>query len=236
MKITLFAGKTFDYEKALGFPIKVIKSATAKRLTLRIDAKTHQPVLTIPKRCSSARAVDFVDSQQDWITNNLARLPQTKNFSHGDVISIMGQDYTISHQPQLRSGDQLQDGQLIISGQTEFLHRRVSDFLKKLALQELSQRSQEQAKQLNCNLNNVCIKDTKSRWGSCSSNQNINYNWRIIMAPDFVIDYMIAHEVAHLAHQDHSSNFWQCVENMCPNYKEGRAWLKIKGKNLYTYE
>lgn len=236
MKITLLTGKTFDYEKALGFAIKVIKSATAKRLTLRIDAKNRIPVLTLPKRCSSSKALDFVESHRDWINNNLARLPISKSFAVDNIVSIIGQNYTIVHQPQSRRGVYLQEDKLMVSGQLEFMHRRVRDFLKKTALDELYNRSMAYAQKLNCTLNNVCIKDTKSRWGSCSSNHNINYNWRVIMAPEFVIEYLVIHEVAHLLHQDHSSDFWQCVAELCPDYKEGRAWLKVKGKNLYTYE
>ena len=235
MKITLFTGKTFNIEEAIDFPIKVIKSVVAKKLTLRIDAKKRLPVLTIPKRCSAQKAIDFAMSHRDWINNNLAKLPVSEFFKDGDEISIMGKCYKISHQEQAKSGAFIADEELIVSGKTEFLHRRVSDFLKSKAKVDFYKLSQEKAALINQELNNVCIKDTKSRWGSCSNRRNINYNWRIIMAPDYVIDYLISHEVAHLKHQNHSADFWNCVQDICPNYKEGEHWLKLRGKSLYQY-
>ena len=118
----------------------------------------------------------------------------------------------------------------------EFLHRRICDFIKKQSQKELLLLSQQKASLINKKVNNVTLKDTKSRWGSCSSLSNINYNWRIALAPDYVIDYLVSHEVSHLKHQDHSRNFWQCVKNLCPKCAEGRLWLKQKGKELYQYQ
>ena len=92
------------------------------------------------------------------------------------------------------------------------------------------------AEKIGCQVKNVAIKDTKSRWGSCSTLDNINYNWRIALAPEFVISYLIAHEVSHLRHQDHSKEFWQCVKSLFPRCGEGRLWLKQHGKDLYLYE
>lgn len=235
MKITLLTGKTFDIEEELGFPIKIIKSAIAKRLTLRIDEKARIPVLTLPKYCSSRKAVQFVESHRDWITNMLARVPQSHLFAADEEISVFGKKYIICHQPERRGGAFFEDSKLIVCGKPEFIHRRITDFLKKLAAEKLLELSQQKASLIGCQVHNVCIKDTKSRWGSCSNRNNINYNWRIILAPAYVIDYLVCHEVAHLAHQDHSTAFWNCVANLCPDYKEGRAWLKIKGKSLYQY-
>ena len=165
----------------------------------------------------------------------LARLPVLQNFGNGDIISVMNRKYTIDHQPEQYGGAFLKGRHLIVTGQEEFLHRRVTDFLKKIAHQELLELSRQKAARIGCQIHNVCIKDTKSRWGSCSSKNNINYNWRIVMAPDYVIDYLVSHEVAHLAHQNHSPAFWECVAFLCPGYEEGRHWLKIRGKELYHY-
>lgn len=235
MKITLLTGKTFDIAEQLGFPIRVVKSPLAKRLTLRIDEKARIPVLTIPKYCSARKAVSFAESHRDWITNMLARIPQSRSFADGDILSVLGRDYTLSHQPQKRGGVFFSGRKIIVSGEAEFFHRRVSDFLKELARKEFFNLSCQKAAQINRIVHNVCIKDTKSRWGSCSTKNNINYNWRIIMAPAYVIDYLVSHEVAHLAHPDHSPEFWHCVAFLCPDYQEGRAWLRVKGKTLYQY-
>lgn len=146
----------------------------------------------------------------------------------------MGKPITIIHTPDKR-GVCLENDRLLVGGNIEFLHRRVTDFIKKHAKQFLYNLSQAYADKLNCTINNIVIKDTKSRWGSCSNKRNINYNWRIALAPDFVINYLVCHEVSHLVHQNHSSDFWQCVANLCPDHELARHWLKANGKELYKY-
>ncbi len=236
MKITLLTGKTFDIQEALGFEIKVIKSPRAKRLTLRIDSKERLPVLTIPERCSAKKAVAFAKEHQDWIERSLARLPQTKKFENGEQISLFGQTVTIRHNSKLRKGTFLEDNVLNVSGEAEFLHRRVKDYIKEQAKNEFYKRSKLLAEKLGCSLHDVTIKDTKSRWGSCSSLHNINYNWRIALAPENVINYLMAHEVAHLKHQDHSRAFWRCVRELYPEAETGKVWLRLHSKELYLYE
>lgn len=236
MKITLLTGKTFDIREALGFEIKVVKSPRAKRLTLRIDTKEHLPVLTLPERCSAKRAVAFAKEHQDWIERSLARLPQTKRFEDGEQISLFGQIVTIRHNSKLRKGTFLEDNVLNVSGEAEFLHRRVKDYIKKQAKNEFYKRSKLLAERLSCPLHDVTIKDTKSRWGSCSSMHNINYSWRIALAPENVINYLMAHEVAHLKHQDHSRAFWRCVRELYPEAESGKVWLRLHSKELYLYE
>ena len=235
MKITLLTGRTFDIQEQLGFEIKVVRSAQAKRLTLRIDEKARIPVLTIPPRCLTRKAVDFVNAHRDWITNMLARIPVSRSFADGDVISIMGKKYTAGHKPGPRGGPCINQNQLMGCGAKDFMPRRVTDFVKKTAHDRLLELSRQKAALIDRVVHSVSIKDTKSRWGSCSSKSNINYNWRIVLAPAHVIDYLVCHEVSHLRHQDHSPAFWDCVASLCPDYQEGRAWLKVKGKELYRY-
>ena len=191
MKITLLTGKTFDIQAALNMDIKIIKSAQAKRLTLRIDTKERLPILTIPHRCSAKRAIEFVELHRAWLEENLEKIPVAKRFENGEIISIMGKEYTINHCPQKRCGVLIDENNLIVSGSKEFLHRRICDFIKKNAKEELYKKSKILAAKIGCRVNSVSIKDTKSRWGSCSSLENINYNWRISLAPKYVIDYFL---------------------------------------------
>lgn len=234
MKITLLTGQTFDFSKHLGFEIKVIKSPQAKRVTLRIDEKRHLPVLTIPKYCSQTKALKFLDDHRDWIINMMARLPKACGFTDGETFSFFGKQYTVQH-IENHKGTCFEEACLKVGGKPEFLHRRITDFLKEQTLKHLSEITVKKAKELNCRVSSVAIKDTKSRWGSCSTLGNINYNWRICMAPEYAIDYLICHEVSHLKHPNHSADFWNTVKSICPNFEEGRHWLKIKGKNLYKY-
>lgn len=235
MKITLLTGKTFDISAEVGMDIKVIRSDKSGKLILRIDSKERIPVLSIPRFCSQRRAVKFVNENMDWILKSLAKLPEIKRFSDGDTISLFGQNIIISHRPEEKGGVWLENNLLCVSGDAEFLHRRVRDYIRRRAEEEFYIRSKELAEKIGCKLNGVVIKDTKSRWGSCSSLNNINYSWRIAMAPDFVIDYLIAHEVSHLKHHDHSDAFWECVATLCPEWARGNSWLRRNGKSLYAY-
>ncbi len=236
MKITLLTGKTYNIQEAFEFPLKVIKSPRAKRLTLRIDAKEHCPVLTLPPRCTQKQAIEFVNLHYNWIAEGLQSLPQRQKFASGQNISLFGKEVQICHAPEKRWGARVEKGVLYVSGDSEFTHRRVKDFIKKEAQAKFFKLSQKLAAKIACQVHDVVIKDTKSRWGSCSSLGNINYNWRLALAPQFVIDYIIAHEVSHLKHQNHSAVFWQCVASLCPNFEQGQSWLKQHGKELYVFE
>ena len=236
MKITLLTGKTFDIKRDLGFDIIVRTSPQAKKLSLRVDSKARMPALTIPKYCSKKKAVAFVKDNILWLERQLQKLPETKPFQDKDKISLFGQIYKIKHNPKTRSGVFIQDNIIYVSGDAEFLSRRVKDFIKTEAKKHFLSLSRRKAKRIDCQVNNVVIKDTRSRWGSCSTNNNINYNWRIALAPTEVIDYIVSHEVAHLEHQDHSRNFWNCVKKLCPKYLVGKNWLKTSSKELYIYE
>lgn len=237
MKITLLSGKTFEINADLGFDMKVVHSSRSRRLSLRIDKKDRMAVLTIPKYCSKKKAVSFVESHQDWVLNNLQKIPELKNFQNNDTISLFGQKYTIEH-TEIRGNTHLDKKNhiLYVSGGIEFLHRRVKDFIKKLALKEFTKRSEAVADKIGKKVHNVCIKDTKSRWASCSTLNNINYSWRLALAPEFVIRYIVAHEVSHLKHQDHSAYFWALVDFLEEDAEKGRDWLTENGHLLYMYK
>lgn len=240
MRIILLTGKTSDLpqkiQHELDFPVKIIQSPRARKLTLRIDSKERLPVLSVPKRCPVKKAVDFVNQHKKWIMESLEKIPISKTFENGETFSLFGQEVTICHNPGLKQGVFLENDTLYVSGEKEFLHRRIRDFIKKRAKEVFYAKSRELAQKIGSHVKDVTIKDTKSRWGSCSSMCNINYSWRIALAPEFVINYLIAHEVSHLKHQDHSRNFWHCVRTLEPECSRGRLWLKQHGKELYLYE
>lgn len=235
MKITLLTGKTFELEKEFPFPLKVVRSRRSRRLTLRIDSKKREAVLTMPGLCTQKKAWQFVREHQQWVEQKLAEIPVARDFEDGKVISLLGQEVVIRHNAQSLSAAHLTGGVLEVGGQKAFLHRRVKDFIKRCAREELLRRSRLLAAKIGCTVENVAVKDTISRWGSCSTLNNINYNWRIALAPECVIDYLTAHEVAHLRHHDHSPEFWRCVQELCPQSAAGRLWLKMHGRELYLY-
>lgn len=236
MKITLLTGRIFDISEAVGMNIKVVPARTSWKISLRIDYKEHIPVLSVPRFCSRKRAINFVQEHMDWLIENLSNLPPVKRFTNGLTFSLLGYDVTICHCPEQRCGTYLNGNILCVSGSEEFLHRRVRDYIKKTAEKEFYECSVTLASKIGQKVNGVSIKDTKSRWGSCSTLQHINYSWRIALAPREVIDYLLAHEVAHLKYQNHSAAFWACVAVLNPNWQSGHDWLKKNGKSLYEFE
>ena len=235
MKITLLTGKIYNIENEFEFPLEVRKSPRATKLSLKIDAKKRVPVLTMPIFCSEKRALKFVKENEVWVQNALLKIPEVRLFQDGENISLFGQQVQICHSDETRL-TKLEENKLLVGGDIEFLHRRVKDYIKNKAKTEFLSRSKILAEKIGCELKSVAIKDTKSRWGSCSTLHNINYNWRIALAPDFVIEYLMAHEVSHLKHPDHSPEFWQCVKNLCPDMEHGNSWLKKFSKNLNVYQ
>lgn len=235
MKITLLTGQTFNLENEFDFPLKVNSAWKNKRLTLRIDTKKREVILSMPKFCSAKKAKEFISLHLDWIEKNLQKLPAVKYFEDGETISVCGKEIRLCHEPNSLSAAFEKDGILHVGGNKLFFHRRVKDYIYREAKVDFTRRSKIFSEKLGYQFKSITIKDTKSRWGSCSSLSNINYNWRIALAPEYVIDYLIAHEVSHLKHPNHASEFWQCVKALYPQSTNGRSWLKKNGANLYLY-
>ena len=235
MKITLLTGKTFNLENAFDFPLKVNTSFKIRRLNLRIDHKKRMVVLSMPKLYSQKKAFEFIHAHIDWIEDKLAHLPQIKEFEDGETINLFGNPVTVCY--DISAGaPRLKGNVLYLGGQKEFLHRRVRDYIKREAKKVFYQKSKALADKLDCRLAGITIKDTKSRWGSCSTLKHINYNWRIALAPLPVIDYLMAHETAHLKHQNHSPAFWKTLKELYPEYQNGKDWLQKHGNELYLYQ
>lgn len=235
MKVTLLTGKIYDLETAFSFPLCVCTKLGTRRMSVRIDTKKRRAILNLPCLISYKRAYAFVLEHQNWIESELSKIPPEKLFQDHVSFLLFGQEITILHLPQSLSAPYLEGNTLYLGGDPLFIHRRVKDYIKKAAKKEFLRRSRFYAEKLNVHISSVIIKDTTSRWGSCSSLHNLNYNWRIALAPDFVIDYLMAHEVSHLKHPDHSPAFWRCVKILYPGAALGRSWLKANGGKLYEY-
>ena len=131
MKITLLTGKTFDLENSFDFDLKVLSSFKYKKLTLRIDTKNAQAVLTMPKFCSTKKAYEFVSSKQDWIISHLSNLPKVKDFEDGETFMFLGQEVTICHLKNSTRAVYKENNTLFVGGDIAFLHRRIKDYIKK---------------------------------------------------------------------------------------------------------
>ena len=168
MKITLLTGKTFEIERAAGLPLKVVSPPRCRRLALRIDPKERQAVLNLPPSCPVGRALKFVEENRGWIEAHLLAVPESRPFADGAEISLFGEKVTIRHCPDLKGGVFVENGELKVSGEAAFLPRRVRDFIRREAAGRLLELSRQKAALIGCRVNRVTIKDTKSRWGSCS--------------------------------------------------------------------
>ena len=226
------------------FRIALKRVTGARSYTLRVRAATRDVVLTMPKRSSVASAKEFAERHAAWIGARLARLPHPVPFEPGSRIPIRGIEHVIVHRPEARGTvwvETLADGwfshsqALIVAGELPHLHRRVADFLKREARKDLESAVRRHCSVLEVAARKVTIRDTTSRWGSCSATGSLNFSWRLILAPPFVLDYLAAHEVAHLKHMNHSPRFWALATKLAPETQRAEAWLQANGTNLHRF-
>jgi predicted metal-dependent hydrolase len=219
------------------------RSPSAKRFTLRIRNASGDVTLTMPKRSAVADARDFAERYAAWIGARLKRLPRPVPFASGAIIPVRGIDHVVLHRPESRgtvwvAPHDAPDGPalaLCVSGGADHLARRVSDHLKTAARKDLEVAVAAHCGTLGLKARSVTVRDTVSRWGSCSSTGALNFSWRLILAPTFVLDYLAAHEVAHLVHMNHSEAFWRIARRLAPEADRAEAWLNAHGAALHRY-
>jgi len=233
------AYEIFIAHEAETFRIAVRRSAQARRYTLRLRPSRQDLVLTMPQRGSLRSAQEFAERHRGWIAEKMARLPQTIPFADGAIVPLRGLDHRIVHQPQprglVRVCAEAGGFELHVFGELAHISRRISDFLRREARKDLAAAVARHSATLNLPVRSISLKDTRSRWGSCSSRGALNFSWRLILAPAYVLDYLAAHEVAHLKHMDHSDAFWAVTRQLCPAMDVAERWLKQHGASLHLY-
>ncbi|BBF94543.1 M48 family metallopeptidase [Blastochloris tepida] len=220
--------------------VAVRRSARAQRYTLRLRAAERDAVLTVPKRGSMAEAAVFAERHAAWLMARLSRLPPQVSFLDGASVPLRGVVHRIEHRPGMRGTAWTEDGadgtpRLVVAGEAPHVPRRVHDFLVRQARADLTEASTRHAAAVGREISRITLRDVRSRWGSCSASGRLSFSWRIVMAPPWVIDYLAAHEVAHLVHLDHSHRFWSLVAELCPGYAAARQWLRRHGAELHRY-
>lgn len=220
--------------------VRLRRHAQARRYTLRIHAATREVVLSMPPRGSLKQANEFAQKHGAWIAARLRRLPQAAPFAHGTVLPLRGIDHRIEHRRAARGTVWVECGDdgaqlLCVAGEAPHVPRRVRDFLKREAKRDLETASRQAAQVLGVAVARVSIRDQASRWGSCSTTGVLSYSWRLIMAPPYVLDYLAAHETAHLIEMNHSRRFWRLVERICPHMSRAKTWLNAHGTDLHRY-
>jgi len=220
--------------------IAVKQTARARRYSLRLPSGGGDPVLTLPPTARFAEALDFVDRHRAWLAERLAKRPEAVAFADGASVPLRGIDTRIVHRPGARGTPRLEtEGDaavLVVTGAIEHLPRRVLDFLRKEARRDLEAAVERHAGALAVKPKAIRLKDTRSRWGSCTATGELSFSWRVIMAPDFVLDYLAAHEVAHLRELNHSHRFWRLLRDTCPDMDRGQHWLKRHGARLHAFK
>ena len=222
------------------YSIRLRRHRRARRYTLRIHPSDREAILTMPPRGTIVDAKDFAQRHGGWIAARLGRLPKAAPFHTGTVVPLRGVAHRIVHRAGLRgtvwtevrdSGERI----LCVAGAVEHIDRRVHDYLKRQARSELQKAAQSYAQMLGVRVKRLSIRDQSSRWGSCTSAGSLSFSWRLILAPPYVLDYLAAHEVAHLVEMNHSARFWRVVGRVCGHVERAKTWLDTHGNDLHRY-
>lgn len=216
-------------------PITLHQAGFLSSLRLSVNAR-GKIRLSAPIFVSQKKALQFIESNWDWIAEQLAKITPTACFTPNQQLTICGHDYTLCHVPDARRGVWAEGNQLYVSGTSDSFHRRVKDYIKKQTYADLQQTALRMAQQLGKQINKITLKDTSSRWGSCSAQHNLNFCWKLGLAPDFVREYLVAHEVSHLCHMNHSAAFWKTVNTLTDTQSRAEIWLRRNGNKLQAWK
>jgi predicted metal-dependent hydrolase len=216
-------------------PIEVTlrRTAQARRMSLRVSRLDGRVTLSLPPRARDAEAMAFLRAQEDWIRKALTNVAISEVVTLGSEILVEGR--VVRLVPGTGRSPVLADDVLMVPGDAARAGVRVAAYLKTRARDRLAQASDHYAQRIERRYRTLTLRDTRSRWGSCTAEAGLMYSWRLIMAPPLVLDYVAAHEVAHLAEMNHSDRFWAIVADLMPDYARHRRWLKTEGHALHSY-
>ncbi len=233
-----------DLIEICGRSVRLRVHAGARRISLRLDPRDQIIVATAPDRRRLKEAVAFAESRAEWIETQLRKLPVAVSFAPGLMITVEGAPCRLERaamriSPILKPATGDEPARLLAYGTDEAYSRAVVRCLKATAAQRLEARTRVHATALGRPMPNVFVTDAKARWGSCRQahagvSAQIRYNWRLILSPPWVLDYVVAHECAHLIEANHGPNFWALSHQLHPNVREARDWLKRHGAELHA--
>lgn len=215
-------------------PVEIVlrRSARARRYTLRVSPADGRVTLTLPPRGREAEALAFARARGDWIRATLAALQPPEPVAPGLRLPVEGERLTLVAAP-VRSPRREGDALLVPEGPHAAHH--AAAWLKLLARARLAAACDRHAAALGRRHARLVLRDPRARWGSCSAAGTLMFSWRLIMAPPEILDYVAAHEVAHLAEMNHSARFWALVAGLCPDFRARRLWLRAEGGALHRY-
>lgn len=214
--------------------VQIRHSARARRLSLRISSLDGKVTLSGPPYVRERDYMAFIRDKEDWIIKNLAVMPEKTLVAAGAVLVYRGSPVTVAMASQ--RGVRLAGDAIYVARTSRSIGASIKGFLKSQARDALAHASDRYAAQLGVGYSALVLRDTRSRWGSCSSQGQLMYSWRLIMAPPDILDYVAAHEVAHLIEMNHSRAFWNVVARLYPDYEKAREWLRSHGPMLHRYD
>ncbi|MFV0332625.1 MAG: M48 family metallopeptidase [Tropicimonas sp.] len=216
-------------------PVRLVlrRSARARRYSLRVSRLDGQVTLSMPRSASPAQALAFAREQESWIRRRLSERPAQVLADIGAILPVGGVDMPVIEAARTRLN--FAAGRIEVSDRAACAPPAVAGLLRGLARERLVVAADRFSADLGRGYVRITLRDTRSRWGSCSSQGALMFSWRLILAPPRVLDYVAAHEVAHLAEMNHGPRFWETVERLWPGYRRERAWLRSHGPGLHRY-
>ncbi|GGB40618.1 metal-dependent hydrolase [Roseibium aquae] len=231
-----------DIDAGDGPPMRVRlrRDSRARRYLLRVPPDHSGPVLTVPENGSRTRAEKFLLQHLGWLRDRLVDRPAPVPLVAGNLVPVRGKPHLIVPTGGLRgivSANHSDDAgpQLLVPGETAHIPRKVLAYLKKEARSDLTRIADQHARTIGKTITGLSVRDTRSRWGSCTSTGRLSFSWRLILAPPEILDYVAAHEVAHLVEMNHSARFWRLCEQLAPQTPHARRWLKTYGSHLHAH-
>lgn len=214
-------------------PLNIRRSSRARRISLRLSQLDGRVTLTLPSRLPLEEALEFAREKESWLREHLSQRDETVLVGLGSLVPVEGQQRRIEA-GQGRSIKEV-EGQLTVPGQAEQVSRRLEAYLKQRARDRLAAASDHYSEKLGRPYTRLTLRDTRSRWGSCTADGRLMYSWRLILAPPEVLSYVAAHEVAHLQEMNHSHAFWDVVTDLYGDWQAARGWLHRNGAGLHRY-
>ena len=228
--------------QGIGVPVEVRQHACARRLTLRVSKTRRAVVVTVPSGCRIEEADRFLRTHIDWVRDRLGRVPSPVPLADGALIPLRDSLHRIRFIGPVRCTSVVEietppQGlpRLNVAGRTEHAARRLKDWLIGEAHNDLDQRVAWHARKFGVRARHITLRDQTTRWGSCSATGLLSFSWRLILAPAYVLDYVAAHEVAHLVEMNHGPRFWKLVAAAVPRLEEAKHWLRNEGTDLHRY-
>lgn len=223
---------------AINAPLVARVNRRAKRLIIKVDPVAGEILVTAPSKRSIPDAIAFAHERADWIASQMKNTLRAKPFAPGAAIPYRGVDHLIVQNGGPRTPvrlDYTMGPAIHVGGDAAHINRRLTDWLKKQARQTLTERTDDYSKRLGQKRGPIRVRDTRTRWGSCSSDGTLSFSWRLILTPPEILDYVAAHECAHLIHMNHSPAFWRLLATLDVDARAASTWFDEHGQSLFAY-